>query len=180
MNIERTYQKIIDDLQQDSRALLRYSQEEVLILREAFAQELDQKNYSRLEKILCLMDHASHDHPEWEMLVLKALNQKLPAQLQVFLLNCSRKHIVQARFKRGNRLPFEFLEALKNLLYSPEPEVVEWTLRTIEETGNQGVYFLQEFDKIKPGPWKWFNAHQRAVRELITLLERRWSKFEKH
>ena len=40
-------------------------------------------------------------------------------------------------------------------------------------------YFLKEFDKIKPAPWKWFNPHQRAVREIIAMLERRWGQFEK-
>jgi hypothetical protein len=103
----------------------------------------------------------------------------LSDRLIVFTLNCSRKHIIGARFQKGHRLSFEYLEALKKHLHSKSPEVQEWTLRTIEECGNQGVYFLREFDKIKPPPWKWFNSHQRAVREIIALLERRWSHFEK-
>lgn len=180
MNLEATYQKIIADLEQGSRALVRFNREEVTTLSGYFLEGLKEKDHSRLEKILCLMDHAASDHPEWEPYLLGALGEDLPPNLQVFILNCARKHILQARQKRGNRLTYEFLEALKKLLYSPSPEVVEWTLRTIEECGSQGVYFLREFDKIKPAPWKWFNAHQRAVRELIAMLERRWSRFEKH
>lgn len=180
MNIEATYQKIIADLEQGSRALIRYGREDVTALSAYFLDSLKEKDHSRLEKILCVMDHAAMDHPEWEPHLLAALAEELPSNLKVFTLNCARKHILQARQKRGNRLTYEFLEALKKLLYSPSPEVVEWTLRTIEECGSQGVYFLRDFDKIKPAPWKWFNAHQRAVRELIAMLERRWSRFEKH
>jgi hypothetical protein len=107
------------------------------------------------------------------------MDSAIPDALIVFAMNCARKHIIDARFQRGQRLDYEFLELLKKLLFHSNPEVVEWTLRLIESCGNQGVYFLKEFDKIKPPPWKWFNAHQRAVREIITLLERRWSPFEK-
>lgn len=180
MDLEARYQKIISELEQGSRALVRFSKDEVRFISDSFGLELEQKNHPRLELILCLMDHAAMDHPEWEPLLLRALGAELPTNLQVFTLNCSRKHILQARFKRGNRLHFDFLEALRKLLHSKSPEVVEWTLRTIEECGSQGVYFLRDFDKIKPAPWKWFNAHQRAVRELIAMLERRWSRFEKH
>lgn len=179
MDLETRYQKIISDLEQGSRALIRFNHDEVSQLSALFIQELDNNNHLRIEMVLCLMDHSAMDHREWEPLILDALGKELPPQLMVFTLNCARKHILQARFKRGHRLEYNFLEALKRLLHSPSPEVVEWTLRTIEECGNQGVYFLSEFDKIKPAPWKWFNAHQRAVREIITMLERRWRRFEK-
>ena len=179
MDVEARYQKIISELEQGSRALVRFNRDEVSEISVLFIQELEQKNHSRIEMILCLMDHSAVDHREWETVILDALGRELPANLMVFTLNCARKHILQARFKRGHRLEYDFLEALKRLLHSPSPEVVEWTLRTIEECGNQGVYFLQDFDKIKPAPWKWFNAHQRAVREIITMLERRWRRFEK-
>ncbi len=179
MDVEARYQKIISELKQGSRALMRFNRDEVSEISALFIQELDQKNDSRIEQILCLMDHSAADHREWEPVILNALGRELPSNLIVFTLNCARKHILQARFKRGHRLEYNFLEALKRLLHSSSPEVVEWTLRTIEECGNQGVYFLSEFDKIKPAPWKWFNAHQRAVREIITMLERRWRRFEK-
>nr|MBA2405691.1 hypothetical protein [Bdellovibrionales bacterium] len=130
-------------------------------------------------KVLCLVDHNAVDYAPWEGIILKVLTKELPPRLMVFALNCARKHIIQARFKRGHRLHFDFLNILKQLLFSKSPEVVEWTLRTIEECGNQGVFFLQDFAKIKPPPWKWFNPHQRSVREIITMLERRWSRFEK-
>ncbi len=179
MDIELTYQKIISRLTEDSRALIRYSSDELDTLTDVFRLAIESGDHDQIEKILCIVEHSALDHAPWEPIVLSTLNKDLPPRLIVFGLNCARKHIIQARFKKGTRLHFDFLETLKKLLFSPSPEVVEWTLRTIEECGNQGVFFLQEFDKIKPPPWKWFNPHQRAVREIITMLERRWRRFEK-
>ena len=179
MDIEGQYQKIISDLERGSRALIRFSSEEMAELTQIFEKAVLENDQGTLEKILCLVDHSAVDHSAWEAPILQAMDKDLSPRLMVFALNCARKHIIQSRFKRGRRLEFSFLEALKKLLVSSSPEVVEWTLRTIEECGNQGVFFLRDFDKIKPPPWKWFNPHQRSIREIITMLERRWSRFEK-
>jgi hypothetical protein len=180
MDIEAHYQKIIEGLEKGSRALIRFSPQELEELAQLFQQQLsDQINDVAFEKILCLMDHSAVDSPLFGPSLLEALSRKLSPRQTIFALNCARKHIIQAHFKKGQRLEYDFLKILQSLLYSSSPEIVEWTLRTIEECGSQGVYFLPDFAKIKPSPWKWFNAHQRAVIEIITMLERRWSRFEK-
>jgi hypothetical protein len=179
MNIDELYQKTISALEKGERALNRFSKDELGELVELLNLEINNPDSTRLEKILCLVDHTATDDGRFEPAILATLKKDLPTRILVFALNCARKHIIQAHFKRGHRLQGEFLLILKALLHSKQPEVVEWTLRTIEECGNQGVFFLQDLDKIKPAPWKWFNPHQRAVREIITLLERRWSRFEK-
>ncbi len=179
MDIESHYQKIISDLELGSRALVRFSQKEIEELTELFEKTVLEDNTEILEKVLCLVDHNAVDYSPWEPIILKALNKNIPPRLMIFALNCARKHIIQSRFKKGHRLQPDFLQTLKKLLFNSSPEVVEWTLRTIEECGNQGVFFLQDFAKIKPPPWKWFNPHQRSIREIITMLERRWSRFEK-
>lgn len=179
MNVEERYQKIMQELERGGRGLERYSHDEMEFLEKELPRALDTGEGRYLEKILCLIDHSSANNPHFEKSLIRALNSALPDAILVFALNASRKHVVAARLQRGLRLEYDFLEALKKLLYSRSPEVVEWTLRTIEECSNQGVYFLREFDNIKPPPWKWFNAHQRAVREIIAMLERRWSRFEK-
>jgi hypothetical protein len=175
MNIEATYQKVLRELEQGHRALQRFNKEEIEELQELLERNLPAGK--DLEKILCLIEHTATPQLSLEPILLKALEQDLSNAHLVFTLNCARKHIIQGRQTRGIRLSFEFLEILKKLLHSDSPEVVEWTLRSIEECGSQGVYFLREFDKIKPPPWKWFNEHQRAVREIIALLERRWGQF---
>lgn len=175
MNLDETYQKILKELELGHRGLIRPTQAEL----EELNGLLRTASGSELEKVLCVLEHSAVLHHPFETNLIKILNSTLPDSLLIFGLNAARRHIVEARFQKGQRLHFEFLETLKKLLFHSSPEVVEWTLRLIEGCGNQGVYFLREFDKIKPPPWKWFNAHQRAVREIITLLERRWRPFEK-
>ncbi len=177
MDIEETYQKILKEIELGHRGLVRLSSDEIDELNTVLADSIS--NPGKLEKVLCVIEHASNFSNKFEPNLLRVLNSPIQDNLVVFTLNCARKHIIEARFTRGLRLEFSFLDALNKYLHHKNPEVVEWTLRTIEACGNQGVYFLKEFDKIKPPPWKWFNSHQRAVREIITLLERRWSPFEK-
>lgn len=172
MNITEKYEKLLKDLELGHRALIRYSQEEVEFLAHNLSN--DQKNR---EIILTLIIHSATPHHLFEVVLIKLLKENLPTNEQIFCLNAARKHILEARRIKGLRLEFDFLEVLKSLLFSKDPEIVEWTLRTIEECGSQGIYFLKEFDKIKPPPWKWFNKHHRAAREIIAMLERRWSPY---
>lgn len=173
MNVKETYQKILSEISLGHRGLVRLTSDDFEELNSLLSSG------TQLEEVLCIIEHAMNPEPRFEKNLLSVLNSPLPGNQLVFALNCARKHIVEARFARGKRLEYDFLETLKKLLFHKDPEVVEWTLRLIEGCGNQGIYFLRDFDKIKPAPWKWFNAHQRAVREIITLLERRWSAFEK-
>lgn len=179
MDLQNRYQKIMKGIEQGHRGLTRFTADETRELETLLSRHREKAEHAELEQVLCLIEHSSMPHQGFEADLLLILNSDSPDHIIIFALNAARKHILQARFNKGHRLEFDFLETMKRLLYHKNPEVVEWTLRTIEECGNQGVYFLREFDKIKPGPWKWFNAHQRAVRELITLLERRWRRFEK-
>jgi hypothetical protein len=179
MDLEARYLKILAELDKGHRGLERFSEDEVKEIQSKIGSALKKKNFSELEKYLCLIDHSASNLPQLEDDLILLLNSDLPTHIKIFTLDASRKHIINSRVQRGQRLTFEFLEALKNNLYSKDPELVEWTLRTIEESGNQGVYFLRDFDKIRPAPWRWFNAHQRAVVEIITMLERRWRRFEK-
>ncbi len=173
MDVASTYQKILDEIQRGHRGLVRLGPNDIEDLCRQLRERRD------LEQVLCIIGHSATSSSQFEGEILSLLSGPLPPRELVFTLTAASKHIVEARFLRGERLTFEFLEAIKALLFHREPEVVEWTLRLIESCGNQGVYFRREFDKIKPPPWKWFNAHQRAVREIIALLERRWSSVEK-
>ena len=173
MNITETYRKILSEIEQGHRGLVRLSADELDELNDILLKK------ENLEEVLCVVEHSATPYNKFEKNLLSILNSDIPDNLIIFALNCARKHIVEARFQKGHRLDFDFLETLKRLIHHKSPEVVEWTLRLIEGCGNQGIYFLKEFDKIKPPPWKWFNAHQRAVREIITLLERRWSPLER-
>jgi hypothetical protein len=173
MKIESTYQKILEELNKGHRGLVRLTEEDELQLIESLRRE------EQLLEVLCILEHSSTPSLRFGPILIHLLNGPIDDALLIFTLNCARRHIVEARFQRGLRLEYDFLETLKKLLFHKNPEVVEWTLRLIEGCGNHGIYFSREFAKIKPPPWKWFNAHQRAIREIIALLENRWSVFEK-
>lgn len=121
MDIESRYQKILTELEQGSRALIRFSNDEMEELTQIFETALNENNLEKLEKVLCLVDHNAVDYAPWEGIILKTLNKNLPPRLMVFALNCARKHIIQSHFKRGLRLKFDFLEILKKLLFSASP-----------------------------------------------------------
>lgn len=173
MKLEETYQSIIHDLARGERGLRRYEAIELKYLVESLTQET---NNVELIKLLCLIEHSASFHPPFMLPLINILKNNQDPEILVFALNAARKHILAYHQQQGKRLEFNFLEALKQLLYSPHPEVVEWTLRTIEEMGSQGIFFLREFKHIKPAPWKWFNEHNRSIREIIAMLEFRWSQ----
>lgn len=173
MNIEEIYQGILQDLSAGGRALRRYTPSELKDLETALQETT---NDIELKKVICLVEHSMTFYPGFAAPLLEILKNNPDTEILVFALNGARKHIVAYHQQQGKRLEYPFLEVLKNLLYSKHPEVVEWTLRTIEEIGAQGIFFKKELNNIKPPPWKWFNEHNRSIREIIAMLEMRWSQ----
>jgi hypothetical protein len=74
----------------------------------------------------------------------------------------------------GNMMPSEFFDILKNLLKTKSPELLEWTLRTIESMGPLNFRLKTEIINSRPGMKKIFNSHLRACDEIINLLESQW------
>ena len=173
MDIQSVYKDILEDLKLGGRALRRLNSTE---LKELETHLNEEKDPERLKEILCIVEHSASFHPPFEPILLKLLHQESDPEILVFALNAARKHILASHQQQGKRVEFSFLEVLQKLLYSKSPEVVEWTLRTIEEMGAQGIFFKKDLNNIKPAPWKWFNEHQRSVREIIAMLEHRWSE----
>ncbi|MFP5490680.1 MAG: hypothetical protein ACLGG0_04225 [Bacteriovoracia bacterium] len=124
---------------------------------------------------LFLLAHASHPVRELEATLLVLPTHQLNDEDLVWLLNCFQKHIIQGRFKEGERLTHDFLETLRKLIHHSSRPVVEWVLRTIDECSSQGIVFRPELAKIKPSIWSLWRAESRTILELITYLERKWS-----
>jgi hypothetical protein len=124
---------------------------------------------------LFLLAHASHPVRELESTLLSVPIKQLKDEDLVWLLNCFQKHIIQGRFKEGERLTHEFLETIRSLIHHPSRGVIEWVLRTIDECSSQGIVFRPDLAKIKPKIWSLWRAESRTILELITYLERKWS-----
>lgn len=131
-------------------------------------------NFSQVLRLVAL----SQADRSFELPLTHLLSASLPPEQIVDLLDGVRKHVIQARLKDGDRLDHSILQPLENLLRNPHPEVIEWTLRTIEECGPQGVYFKSHLPRLRPSVFSLWRAQNRTILELVTLLERRWSPRE--
>ncbi len=115
MNLDELYQKILSEIEQGHRGLVRLTNTELNELNSVFGNSMEDSG--KLEKILCIVEHSATLSQIFESNIIRVLNSKLPDTHLIFALNCSRKHIIEARFTRGQRLEYEFLETLKKLLY---------------------------------------------------------------
>lgn len=173
LDLAQVHAEIIKAHQADGRGLKRFSPSEVQELISAL------ENPATRSMAIMVVAHSSHSERDLENTLLSLMKSDLSTEDFVWLLNATRRHIIQGRFKEGERLTHEFLEALKALLHHPQGQVVEWALRTVEECGAQGIVFRAELAKIRPRPWSLWRAQSRTILELVTYLERRWSAREK-
>jgi len=173
LDLKKIHSEILAAHQAGGRGLWRFTPIEVDGLKLAL------QNPGEQHLAIMVVAHSSHSERELEATLQSLMAAKLSTEDLVWLLNAVRRHIIQGRFKEGERLTHEFLEALKALLHHPDGQVVEWALRTVEECGAQGIVFRPELAKIKPSLWFLWRAQSRTILELVTYLERRWSVREK-
>lgn len=167
-DLSALYQDVRGRAAKGERALVKLSPEMMRTLTKLLGIAT-----SRLEALFVLA-HATHPVRDLEAALVALPVTALSSEEAIWLLNCYRKHIIQGRFKEGDRLDHDFLELLRQWLYHRDPRVQEWVLRTIDECGGQGIVFRRDVAKIKPGLWRAFRAHNRTLIELATYLERKW------
>lgn len=173
MDINLKYQEIIEQLKQGHRYLKPLDKNDVQILNDALNSEIDSE---QIKKIFCILDNTQTNAIELKDSIIKMLeNSNINDEIKIYALEASRKHIIDSYFKRGKRLPGEYIMCLQKLLESKNPELQEWTLRTIDECGSQSIIFRETVKKIRPRFFKIYNKHYRAVLQLCEYLERRWS-----
>lgn len=130
-----------------------------------------------IQKILCVLDNTSNTSYLFKDALLETLKIKWSdQQMYVFALSASQKHVCEDCLKTGNMIAFEFFEILKELLQHSNPEVKEWTLRTITTLGPLSLRLKTEVQKARPSFFQKLNAHQKACDQLIEFLELEWSR----
>ena len=174
LDLPRAYAEIKASLQAGGRGLRRLSADEIMALE----QSLKSTDPLIRHQAIMVAAHNSHSERDLEPTLIELMRSTLSAEDLVWLLNAARRHIIQGRLKDGDRLTHEFLEALKTLLHHKSGQVVEWTLRTVDECSAQGIVFRPELAKIKPSLWSIWNAQNRTILDLVTYLERKWSERE--
>ncbi len=171
MNVENLYNDIIIELKQGKRGLRKLSPSEVEGL-------INNWNRDQLKLILCILDHSIEDLVCFDEPIIKSIHEETDPELLIFLLGAAQKHSIAARAKDGFPPSSDFLNALKFILASPHiknPEVLEWTLRTIEQLGMKSILFKKQILSLRPGLGSLFNQHKKSSRQLIEHLEKRWA-----
>jgi hypothetical protein len=176
--ISQKYREIMQALERGDRYQKPLLPDECEFIRSKL-QEVKNLSHTELDQILCIATNTATFIPNIENALNTILREIKNNSSLVYALNCSRRQIIAAQFRQGRRLSADFLDGLMLLLDHKDPEIVEWTLRTIEECGSQAIYFRAKLKTIRPSIFKLFNRHQRAILELIEYLERKWSVYEK-
>lgn len=179
--IDVLYLETIEKLKNNQRPLLKLDEEFVFILIEAFENlklKTNQELELELKKILCLLSHTQNFSLKFlkyfKEICENKLKFKLTDDLIIYYLTASEKQIISPFLKEGHPLPEFYVLYLKSLLKHSNPEVLEWTLRTISSTGPFTKLFKIEIRNLKPKLHLIFNKHQRWAFEIIDFLEKEW------
>lgn len=175
MDLEQTYKNIISDLQQGKRGLIKLEDSLIQALIDRWEKGLTRE---KLHQTLCILDHSTNYSLDFTEYLVSELKNEPDSESLIFLLGAAQKHIITAAAMDGFPPNSDFMMTLKELLNSKatdNPEVLEWFLRTIEQTGMKSILFKEAVLKKKPGLGAMFNQHKKACKEIIELLERRWA-----
>jgi hypothetical protein len=176
MILEKLYLETIEKLKNDQRPKIMLSPELKAEIKKVWAEALKGNHQEALKQIFCLLEHAQTTTNEFNELFYSTLKELKNSELIIHALAASQKHIVEHSLKTGDMISFEYFEVLKKLLQDKNPEVKEWTLRTIETLGPMSLRLKQEVLKAKPSLLALLNKHQKASGQIIDYLEREWQR----
>lgn len=174
MNLEQTYQTIIDGLKSGGRGSVKLTKDDIAYLQGQL-KSYSELTSDKINQILCVLGHDQGFHKELVPELLNLIKNLKNNESLVFALSAFSRHGIAARLRDGERMDMETLKMLETLLLHSSCEVVEWVLRTIDEMGSQGRYFLPVLQKIKPGSIaSLLDKHKKNSKEIIEMLEKRW------
>ncbi len=175
-DIQFHYQQTLELLKAGKRPLLKFNDQELEAMAQAW-NELNQRQASEKEyfPLLCLADHLTRSHESLLAPLIFTLENRSEEDLLVYTLTASFKVVIEECLRKNERIPFSFLNALKSPLKHESWEVLEWTLRVIDQLGQQSILLKSETLQRKPGLLQKLNPKTKNVFELIQMLDKRWS-----
>lgn len=178
MNYEEIYCQVIEKLKCNERPKIRLTDDLLANLKTEWQNAIskDQVDESKLKKIFCILDNTHNLTPEFNELFIASFEKIRDHQLLIYALAASQKHVIEESLRSGNMISSDYFLKIKGLLKSKNPEVVEWTLRTIDSMGPFSLRFASDVRAIKPGFFKFLNKHQKSSSQLIALMEKQWEK----
>jgi hypothetical protein len=182
-NYLEIYTEIIEKLKKDQRPKVVLTKELLAEIKEVWELALKKgsshiNEQEQIKKILCILDNTQTTTSELNELFFKTLMEVKEKDLLIYTLSASQKHVIADSFKTGKMISFEYFDILKKLLSDKNPEIKEWTLRTIESLGPLSLRFQKEVLAAKPSFLKRFNQHQKRSFQLITFLENEWKRMK--
>lgn len=181
MDYQELYENILRDLRQDIRPQVKLSKDDISNLFFKWNELIsnwDRGNEPQLRKILCILDHTQTLSREFSGPIVRTLQMDLPSDLIIYTIASAQKHVITKSALEGVPVPHDFIEVLKKLLDSKDPEIFEWVLRAIESMGNQSLKFKEAVLKKKPSFFATFNKHMKSAKGIIQILEKRWEAFK--
>lgn len=177
-NLEALYDQIILKLKKNERPQIKLSPELIAEIKTEWQKAIDHSHIEEatIKKILCILDNTQNMTAELNEQFIKTFEKVRNQDLLIYALAASQKHVIAESLKTGTMISAEYFEKLKELLKSKNPEVVEWTLRTIESMGPLSLRLVSDVRSVKFGIFKFLNQHQKSSSQLISLMEKQWEK----
>lgn len=178
MNYRELYIETIEKLKRHERPQIKLTPELIEELKSAWQKALSgtQVNEEALREILCILDNTQNVTSQFNDYFFQTIERVKEGDLLIYTLSASQKHVIDEALKSGVMISGIYFEQLKKLLKSKNPEVLEWTLRTIETLGPLSLRLKKEVLESKPGIMKFFNQHQKSSSQIIELLEKQWER----
>jgi hypothetical protein len=180
--VEELFKHVLNELKRGHRPRLKLTKDQMTAytnlwqsLDDQLSVDNNEQSYKeKLTPLLGILDHAINSSDDLASLFISSLKRIKDPELLVYLLSGTLKHAIEEKQKRGDRADQQTLSALETTLNHSSPEVLEWSLRCIEQLGSQSLYFKKNIMARKPSFLKQFNKHNKAARQIIEFLERRW------
>ena len=180
MNYQELYDQIILKLKKNERPLIKLTPELIFELKNEWQKALAESKINELaiKQILCILDNTQNMTSELNDQFINTFEKVRNHDLLIYALAASQKHVIGESLRSGNMISSEYFLKLKILLKNKNPEVVEWTLRTIETMGPLSLRLKSEVQGLQFGIFKFFNQHQKSSSQIISILEEKWNKMK--
>ncbi|MGB0454954.1 MAG: hypothetical protein ACPGJV_14685 [Bacteriovoracaceae bacterium] len=180
MNLDNEYQSIIKELSSGKRVQKKISPSDIEKICQTWKSSLEANDLTSLRKVLCIFDHTKSTSKKVEELLIKTLNKIDDSELLALCLGTAHFHVIEHNALEGNRPPYNFVETLKKIIdskrVSKEPELLEWSLRTIDLLGGQSRIFKDRVLALRSPIKSLFNKQHRTCFQLISYLEEKWQQ----
>lgn len=173
--IEEKYSDTLTKLKKEIRPFVQLTEDQINLCLEYWESLLDQKSdVSEFLPLLCILEHSKTGSFKFKTPVIKTLKTRSESKLLLHTLSTSQKVIIEESQRKGERIPGDYILSLKYPLAHSDPEVIEWTLRTIEACSSQSILLKDDVLELKRKAFNIFNKHKKACQQIINYLEKRW------